>query len=249
MAEKILLINQGNALMVNTLLNLLKRAEIETIHIAPEPAGILSEGPRANAIMLFAGDYIYDARKLLIFLKKMCADKGKPLCVMGTEEEIAEIEKTIPKDMIARAFARPADVKNIAAELGSLVRSGGSDVQKKHILLVDDDVMFLQAMRNWLSVSYKISATKSGAQAISYLAKNHPDLILLDYEMPLMSGPEVLEKIRSDPNCADIPVFFLTGRNDSESTSRVIELGPEGFLLKSMSQTDIIAAVDRFFDR
>lgn len=52
----------------------------------------------------------------------------------------------------------------------------------------------------------------SGAQAMMYVADNQPDLILLDYEMPVTSGPQVLEMLRSEPKTAKIPVIFLTGK-------------------------------------
>ena len=54
--------------------------------------------------------------------------------------------------------------------------------------------------------------------------------------------------IRSEPNSAQIPVIFLTGKNDRESVVSVMRLKPDGYLLKSMSREDILASVDRFFE-
>ena len=226
MAGKVLLINHGNALMANTLTNLLKESEIETIRIEPEMDKVTDEVSKADAVMLFAGDFIYDAPELLVYLKDACFSEDKPLCIMGSEKEIDEIEGIVPKNMIAHEFKRPVDVKSISAALHALVRSGESRKQEKHIMLVDDDTLFLQAMQNWLGTRYKITATKSGMQAITYIANNKPDLILLDYDMPITPGPQVLEMIRSEPKSADIPVIFLTGRNDRESVERVMQLRP-----------------------
>jgi DNA-binding NarL/FixJ family response regulator len=66
--------------------------------------------------------------------------------------------------------------------------------------------------------------------------------------MPVTSGPQVLEMIRSEPNCANIPVIFLTGRNDRESVMSVMRLKPDGYLLKSQLRDAIITSVDRFFE-
>lgn len=60
----------------------------------------------------------------------------------------------------------------------------------------------------------------SGVKAISWLAKHKVDLILLDHEMPITSGPKVLEMLRSDDETRNIPVMFLTGRGDKESVMR-----------------------------
>ena len=114
------------------------------------------------------------------------------------------------------------------------------------ILIVDDDVTFLKIVKKWLMGNYQVTLVKSGAQALQYLAAGHrPDLILLDYDMPDTSGPEVLEMIRSEPNSADIPVIFLTGKDDMEMEA--MSEKPQGYLLKSMSQAHIVDAVDAYF--
>ena len=249
MAGKILLIHRGNAMMANTLKSLMKEAEIETIRVEPDIDKAAREIGDANAVMLFAGDFVYDSPELLVYLKDTCFSEDKPLCVMGGEKEIDEIEGIIPKNMIAHAFQRPADVKSMSVELRRLLmRTGAARKQERHIMLVDDDTLFLQAMQSWLGVKYKVTATKSGMQAITYIANNKPDLILLDYDMPITPGPQVLEMIRSEPKTADIPVIFLTGRNDRESVMTVMQLKPDGYLLKSMPKENIVASVDRFFE-
>ena len=69
---------------------------------------------------------------------------------------------------------------------------------KKSVLIVDDDPQYLTLVREWLKSDYKVSMANSGLQAIKWLGKNKVDLILLDYEMPVTSGPQVLEMLRSD---------------------------------------------------
>ena len=84
-------------------------------------------------------------------------------------------------------------------------------------------------------------------QAITYIANHKPDLILLDYDMPITPGPQVMEMIRSEFNSSEIPIIFLTGKSDRESIMRVMKLKPQGYLLKTMSRDDIMAAIDNFF--
>jgi CheY-like chemotaxis protein len=248
MAGKVLLINHGNALMANTLTNLLKELEIETVRVEPDVDKAAPEMGGADVVVLFAGDYVYDAPELLVYLKDICFSEDKPLCIMGYDKEIGEIEGYIPKNLIAHEFSRPVDVKSISTVVHSLARSGDTRKQKKHIMLVDDDTLFLQAMQNWLGTRYNVTATKSGMQAITYIAAHRPDLILLDYDMPITPGPQVLEMIRSEPSSATIPVIFLTGRDDRESVMRVMQLKPDGYLLKSMPKESILSSVDKFFE-
>ena len=87
----------------------------------------------------------------------------------------------------------------------------------------------------------------SGLQAIKWLGKNKADLILLDYEMPVTSGPQVLEMLRSDDDTKDIPVMFLTGKGDKESVMAVLELKPNGYFLKTIGKDELIEKLNEFF--
>ncbi len=124
-------------------------------------------------------------------------------------------------------------------------------LQEKHshkkILLVDDDPTFLRILRNWLTDQYDPIPVNSGAQAIQYLATHRPDLILLDYEMPILNGPQVLESIRAEENLREIPVFFLTSVDEKNSVTKAISLKPNGYLLKSYDKNRLLAAIEGFF--
>ncbi len=76
---------------------------------------------------------------------------------------------------------------------------------------------------------------------------NKADLILLDYEMPVTSGPQVLEMLRNDEDTKDIPVIFLTGKDDRESVMSVLSLKPEGYILKTSGKEEIVNTVRKFF--
>ena len=84
--------------------------------------------------------------------------------------------------------------------------------------------------------------------AIALLAKKKIDLILLDYEMPMLNGPKVLEMIRSESEFKDTPVMFLTGRDDKESVMSVINLKPEKYLLKSLPADELMKTINDFFE-
>ena len=89
----------------------------------------------------------------------------------------------------------------------------------------------------------------SAAMAISFLATNKPDLILLDYEMPVCSGPQFLEMIRAEISTSRIPVIFLTAKGDKESVKSVLALKPAGYLLKTMNAEQIVENIDNFFEK
>ena len=72
-------------------------------------------------------------------------------------------------------------------------------------------------------------------------------MILLDYEMPVVNGKQTLEMLRWEKSFSDIPVIFLTGRNDPEIVKDLLSLKPAGYLLKSLKPTEIKKYIDAFF--
>ena len=166
--------------------------------------------------------------------------------MLGYTKEVAEVEEIVSKDAIKCTFLRPIDVKTITEQLCTLYRAQEKRKRKKSILLVDDDATFLRIMEIWLSKKYDVTAVKSGTQAVAFLSSHTPDLILLDYDMPVTSGPQVLKIIRNEPKSASIPVMFLTGKNDRRSVMSVMSLKPDGYLLKPSGKEPILAAIDDF---
>lgn len=128
-----------------------------------------------------------------------------------------------------------------------LNKEGKTD--KKKILVVDDSNVMCQAMNELLGEAYEISMAHSGLAAIRTIVLNRPDLILLDYEMPVCDGKQVLEMIRSDKDIADIPVIFLTGKVDKQSIKNVLALKPAGYLSKTLNPLDIKKNIDEYFKK
>lgn len=123
-----------------------------------------------------------------------------------------------------------------------------NSIRKKRLLVVDDSDTVQLAMKGLLQEDYQISIANSGAAAIRCIALERPDLVLLDYDMPVCDGAQVLQMIRAETEFADIPVFFLTGRVDKASVSKVIPLKPEGYLLKTAKPAEIKKNIDQYFE-
>ncbi|SHK47269.1 Response regulator receiver domain-containing protein [Selenomonas ruminantium] len=198
---------------------------------------------------MYLGDFVDEITGTLVYIKDICTEEDKLLILVGTANEIETVTHTIPKALIAAAFERPFDMQKLVAQVDWLLEASNDLARRKNILLVDDDGTFLKMIKDWLSTKYRITIVTSGAQALMYIADNKPDLILLDYEMPVTSGPQVLEMIRSETRLDSIPVIFLTGKGDRESVMKVLALKPDGYLLKSMERSKLVAAIDEFFEK
>lgn len=118
---------------------------------------------------------------------------------------------------------------------------------RKKLLIVDDDPIFLRTLTNFFKDKYRISVAKSGSEALTSLEKVSPDLILLDYEMPVTNGPQTLQMIRQNKDFENVPVFFLTGVSDPEQVKIALNLKPEGYLLKNSGQIELVSRIDGYF--
>ena len=186
---------------------------------------------------------------VLHFLSDNMYEKGVHMILIGEQTGIDYAKEYIPKELIYRVFTRPVDNAAFVEAVSEFFTKLDAGEFRKSILIVDDDPQYLSLVREWLRGTYKVLMANSGLQAIKYLGKNKVDLILLDYEMPVTTGPKVLEMLRSEPGTSDIPVMFLTNKSDKESVMGVISLKPEKYLLKTMPPGELVASIDEFFEK
>ncbi len=161
---------------------------------------------------------------------------------------------------------RPVTMSEIVRQVNALVRTVDTprepeqeqEPEHRHktrerpktILVVDDSPAMLRTMQSMLSSrQYRVIFATSGPQAIATIAKDRPDLILLDYEMPVVNGKMTLEMLRSEESTKDIPVVFLTGMNDKRYVEAIIGLKPEGYLLKPPSEERIFEAIEQILGK
>ena len=104
-------------------------------------------------------------------------------------------------------------------------------------------------MISLLGRDYEVSEAESGVAAIRVITLNRPDLVLLDYEMPVCDGAQTLQMFRSEKSFEDLPVIFLTGKADPESVKKVMSLKPAGYLLKFLKPEEIKKEIDGFLRR
>jgi CheY-like chemotaxis protein len=118
-------------------------------------------------------------------------------------------------------------------------------ISKKSILLVDDSNIQLRALNDLLKTKYEVRMATSGMQALTLIGKKKPDMIFLDYEMPVCDGRMTLQMIRELEEAKDIPVVFLTGVSDREHITAVLELKPAGYLLKPADSKQIFSIIEK----
>lgn len=112
------------------------------------------------------------------------------------------------------------------------------------ILIVDDvmsNVLLLKVLLT--NEKFAIATASNGRQALEQVEKENPDLVLLDVMMPDMSGFEVAQHLKSNPNTADIPIIFLTALNSTADIVKGFQVGANDFISKSFNKEELIIRV------
>ena len=246
--QNILLVVDTPSYLVVQLEEKLQTAQYNVITVAPDVNVIHGVKEEVSAILIYADEALMANPACLPFLKDKAVEDDIPVFVYGYNEEISTIKEYISSNLIKNEFLRPINVRESVEAIDAYIKKYGNQ-NKKKILVVDDSGAMLRNVKGWLENKYHVILANSGAMAIKYLALNRPDLVLLDYEMPVVDGKQVLEMIRTETDFYDIPVIFLTGRDDQESVLKVMELKVQGYLLKTMPPEQIIQSINDFFEK
>ena len=175
-------------------------------------------------------------------VKVLEAQQGLPVVTVGQEQEAQRnriiyslckaenVTRPVNNTLLLEAVCRALDVSlaRLREEAQSMEHTDG----RKRVLVVDDDPIMLKTIKTFLEDLYDVRVVPSGTKAVASMGKFKPDMVLLDYEMPVCDGRQTLEMIRSEEEFTRIPVVFLTGVSDRAHIEQVLALKPQGYLLK-----------------
>ena len=245
MDKRIVFVGDNKSFMVNSIVKELTERGFDVIQTDTTVDSLEKIEDRPSVFLL----YIDDMRDVLVYLNDKTVEGEISLSVIGSKDDMDTLEEIIPGRRYAASFIRPINVKELATKMEQVLKDEDVRQQKKRILVVDDDGTMLRTIKSWLDEDYHVFMVNSGMAAITFLATNQVDLILLDYEMPITTGPQVLEMLRSEEKTAKIPVIFLTNKRDKESVMNVIDLKPEGYILKTRGKFALLTQLDEFFEK
>lgn len=165
---------------------------------------------------------------------------------------MAELELSKPitvemiKDELLNLYREKERIKEEERQRELQAKAEAAAKARKHVLIIDDDPMMLKLIKEQLHDGYDVATAISGKIAYKFLENKSTNLILLDYEMPVESGPEVFEKLRAMPSLEEVPILFLTGVTEREKIKKVLALKPQGYLLKPVDREKLLEALEKF---
>jgi DNA-binding response OmpR family regulator len=123
--------------------------------------------------------------------------------------------------------------------------------EQKKILLVEDDDFLVQMYATKLELeNYTVIMATDGAKGLKLAMKEKPDLVLLDLNLPIMDGFQVLEELKKSPDTKDIPVLVLTNYGQKENVDKCLNLGAEDYLIKAhFVPSEVVARIKKILDK
>jgi len=116
--------------------------------------------------------------------------------------------------------------------------------EKKLVILVDDNLANLKIGNNILEEKYTVATSPSAAKMFSLLESNNPAMILLDIDMPEMNGYEAIKILKAKPETKDIPVIFLTAKNESDDELEGLSLGAIDYIIKPFNPALLLKRIE-----
>ena len=122
-------------------------------------------------------------------------------------------------------------------------------MRKEKILIIDDDPDILDVLQLSLSEYYEVISSANGKEGLGMVKSKSPDLVITDYMMPVMNGPQFVSELRKDVLLRHIPVIMLTGKGETKDMVTGIEAGADDYLVKPFEPDALLARIRMILKR
>lgn len=255
--NKIIFIGKFNVIMQNVYLAMSRVFDVQLCPAEYEIVEGLFQMVSPDLVLISTMDFGKDQAAIY----RLLAEKygWLPVLSVGKKEELRLFYAITQKEQFHEIY-RPVKIGAIVEEAAHILGIPFNDAADKEdvanvrsgpktILLVDDSAVLLRQVREILKDQYRVLMAPSGLAAMDILAKEKPDLIFLDYDMPIVDGKMALKKIRTNHRSKDIPVVFLTAINDKEKILAVMHLNPSDYLLKPVNANRLLETAERIIGK
>lgn len=198
-------------------------------------------------ILIRAEDFTDINYGCLIKIERQCQVNDASLIIFGSSDDVAKVKGQLESNVMALELERLGDMQVVKKRLLNLVYK--EKREKRMILAIDDSGIMLRTLASWLDEEYDLILANSASKAMAMLSTMKPDLILLDYEMPVCSGAQFFQMLKEDSTTRYIPVIFLTAKDDKETVKEVVNLRPAGYLLKTTTKEQILSKICQVLDK
>ncbi len=122
-------------------------------------------------------------------------------------------------------------------------------MKRARILIIDDDEDILDVLELTLSDNFDVVKASNGAEGLTRAQTCNPDIIITDYMMPIMTGPDFCKELRKDILLSHIPIIMLTGKGDTKDMVQGINAGADDYLIKPFEPQTLLARINMIMTR
>lgn len=183
-------------------------------------------------------------QKIPVLVVSVVDDRSRGLALGASEYLVKPVNRNQFQTALAKLrFYKPTALTNDHAAVSTPEISAASERSQLVILLAEDDYANVSTISSYLEFrGYQLLVASNGNQALAMTAEHHPDLILMDIQMPDMNGLEATRRIRQNPTIASIPIVALTALAMNGDREKCLEAGANEYIakpvrLKQLSET------------
>ncbi len=264
MRLKIMVTGKNRRIAMDVSEHLANDRDYITVKCASSKEALFEMVPREmpNVIIICLGDETKDTVAVFDVLRECAKMGGVTLIVIASDADRkvfinnTKLERMFFMERPVSLFALYEKLNDVEEKVEEQKNSGAmllteyvnphaNDLPpRKHILVVDDNTDQLLQLKEQLKEFYEVTLVTSGEAALRFFSKKTADLILLDYMMPKMNGPEVLARLRASDDLVHIPVIFLTGVSERDTVVKtLLELKPEGYIVKPAKRSELVGKI------
>lgn len=197
-----------------------------------------------NLIMLAINLPKKDGFEVLSILNKKPQAKDIPVVMLTRKSDSVNIVKAISMG-VTDYITKPFEVGFLKKRVTEILQNF-----KKKILIVDDDEIIHDILsEHFHRLGYIVSNAKNGKDALRMINKEKPDIVILDYMMPIMDGISVLQKIRSDEETSNISIIMLTVKSQQENILQGLKSGADDYVTKPFDIEELTQRIVGILER
>lgn len=144
---------------------------------------------------------------------------------------------------------KPVNKETLIQKVKEMCHRKNQQEKRKTILAVDDDMVFLKLINSYLEDTYNVVIINSAKLALTYLMKHTPDLILLDYQMPMYNGASFMNMLNKMEDGNKIPVIILSGVIDKRVLRECYESSPKAYLVKPVKKEVLLENIEKILNQ
>ena len=172
MYKKIMLVRNEETFLVNAIKNALIGANYKVVDTSYNIGDISQKKNDVTLIILYTDQDLEKHRDAMVYFKDLCVDDNMILMVIGDKDAFDLIHQYIPKEDVAFEITRPLEMADFISKVSIATDDEFEQQRRKCILVVDDDLTYLQMVREWLKDTYRVGMANSGTAVVSLVATN-----------------------------------------------------------------------------